>query len=112
MISLRGSPSPDGRRMSRRSCLRAVAVASFGLTLGERRAARGESPDGGPPRLVRQWGKRGAEAGEFNVPIAIAITPEEQVLVTDFRNARLQRFSTDGKLLAVHEVGPNPSGLA
>jgi sugar lactone lactonase YvrE len=63
---------------------------------------------------LRQWGNRGKGPGEFVVPIAVAVTPDDDqhVLVTDFRNARLQRFSCEGKLLAVHEVGPYPGGLA
>lgn len=87
-------------------------MASLGLGLPTRRSNGADAPDDRVPRFLRQWGKRGHERGEFNVPIAIVITPEQEVLVSDFRNARVQRFTREGKLLAVHEVGPNPSGLA
>jgi tripartite motif-containing protein 71 len=114
MAGRRDGTGPGAHRVSRRSCLRAGAVACLGSGLMAPRPGRGEPPGGRPPRLLRQWGKRGMAPGEFEVPIAVALTPDDgqHALVTDFRNARLQRFTTGGKLLAVHEVGPYPGGLA
>ncbi len=63
-------------------------------------------------RFLREWGRRGKADGEFNVPIGIAMTNDESLLVSDFRNGRLQKFSLEGKFLAAFEVGSNPSGLA
>ena len=62
------------------------------------------------PRFLGEWGKEGSEPGEFHFPIGIAINAADEVFVTDFYNARVQKFSVDGKLLAVIPVLPNPAG--
>lgn len=56
--------------------------------------------EGEVPKFVLAWGKRGDKAGEFYSPIGIAINTEDEIYVTDLNNARLQKFSTDGKYLA------------
>ena len=114
MSKEKGLACRESSRVGRRSFLRAGAVASLGLIPKAANGGRAEPTGDTQPRFLRQWGKRGKAPGEFDVPIAVAVTPddEQQLLVTDFRNARLQRFATDGKLVAIHEVGPNPSGLA
>jgi sugar lactone lactonase YvrE len=53
---------------------------------------------------VLTWGEGGEGPGQFKSPIGIAIDgrlgPErERIFVTDLNNARVQSFSTDGKLL-------------
>lgn len=65
-----------------------------------------------PPKFVLEWGEEGTEPGQFKVPIGIAVTSAGEVLVTDFYNARVQRFSAEGKHLATFEVLPNPGALA
>jgi DNA-binding beta-propeller fold protein YncE len=72
-------------------------------------AARGDSKS---PRFVLEWGKQGAEPGEFNFPIGIAINRADEIFVTDFYNARVQRFSTDGKFFSAFGVSPFPGGIA
>lgn len=62
--------------------------------------------------FVREWGRRGAEPGEFDFPIAIAINDADEVFVTDHLNSRVQRFDRDGKLLGLFPVLPNPGGIA
>jgi len=52
------------------------------------------------------------EPGEFYFPIGIAITPADEILVTDHYNNRVQKFSPEGKLLAHFAVLPNPGGIA
>jgi|SRR5579863_2020847 len=64
------------------------------------------------PRFLRQWGSEGSEPGEFHFPIGIAINGADEIFVTDFYNDRVQKFSTDGKLLAVIPVLPTPGGIA
>lgn len=64
------------------------------------------------PRFVREWGREGTEPGEFHFPIGIAINGADEVFVSDFYNGRVQKFSTEGKLLAVIPVLPNPGGIA
>ena len=71
-----------------------------------------------PPRMVMTWGSNGTAEGQFDIPIAIVISPQDEILVTDFRQTnaeakgRLQRFDTSGKLLGSFEVEPMPGGLA
>jgi sugar lactone lactonase YvrE len=64
------------------------------------------------PRFLRQWGGKGSEPGEFHFPIGIAINAADEIFVTDFYNERVQKFNTDGKLLAVLEVPPGCGGIA
>lgn len=71
-----------------------------------------------PPRVALTWGSQGHGEGQFDLPIAVALNPRGEVLVTDFRQsnsearARLQRFDPDGRYLASFELDPMPGGLA
>jgi tripartite motif-containing protein 71 len=65
-----------------------------------------------PVRFLLEWGRQGAQHGEFNFPIGIAINPADEVLITDFYNARVQKFSTDGTFLSAFSVSPFPGGIA
>jgi len=67
---------------------------------------------GPAPRFLTEWGSEGSEPGEFHFPIGIAVNAADEVFVTDFYNDRVQKFSTDGKLLAVLPVLPTPGGIA
>ena len=69
-------------------------------------------PSADVPRFVKQWGQRGSKEGEFDFPIGIAINRADEVFVTDFYNARVQRFSADGAFLGAFQVAPFPGGLA
>lgn len=51
------------------------------------------------PKFVLAWGKKGDNAGEFYSPIGIALSKKDEVYVTDLNNARLQKFTADGKYL-------------
>gem|GEM_PF-2906656 len=53
--------------------------------------------------FLRQWGRAGTEAGEFNSPAGIAIDSKDQVYVTDPRNHRIQVFDVNGN--AIFEWG-------
>ena len=48
---------------------------------------------------VRQWGSRGTGPGQFNQPHGLAVSEEGVVYVADRNNARLQRFTLEGKYL-------------
>ena len=50
-------------------------------------------------RFLLSWGTKGDQPGEFSSPIGIAISAKDEVFVTDVNNARLQRFTADGKHL-------------
>jgi len=72
------------------------------------------APDG---RLVREFGRFGAAAGELNLPTAVAVGPGGQIYVTEAGNGRVQVFSADGrplKLLAPsgEQALRNPFGVA
>lgn len=75
-------------------------------------AVADDKAEGEPPRFVREWGKRGQKPGEFDFPIGIAVDRDDTVWVCDFYNARLQRFSPEGKFLSAFNVLPNPGGIA
>lgn len=71
--------------------------------------ARGDEPQ---ITFVREWGQRGAEPGEFDFPIAIALSASDELFVTDHLNSRVQRFNGNGELLGHYAVLPNPGGIA
>jgi sugar lactone lactonase YvrE len=50
-------------------------------------------------KFLLSWGQKGEKPGEFHSPIGIAVTPKDEVYVTDLNNARVQKFSTEGKHL-------------
>ncbi len=90
----------------RRQFLCAGAMAAFGLT------ARAESSPSLKLKFVREWGESGKGPGEFGSAIGIAINSRDEILVTDAPNNRVQRFSTDGKLLGEFATSPFPGGIA
>jgi len=92
----KGLNPPTDRPLDRRSAAQGQVVAAKAAT----------------PRFLGEWGKKGSEPGEFHFPIGIAINSADEVFVTDFYNARVQKFSVDGKLLAIIPVLPNPGGIA
>lgn len=74
--------------------------------------ARGDEPPTAVPRFILEWGQQGSDNGEFDFPIGIAINRADEVFVTDFTNARVQKFSAEGKFLAAFAVSPFPGGIA
>jgi tripartite motif-containing protein 71 len=70
--------------------------------------------DEGPGRIgfLRAWGERGADPGQFDFPIGIAVNAADELFITDHYNNRVQKFDTSGKLLAHFAVLPNPGGIA
>jgi DNA-binding beta-propeller fold protein YncE len=57
---------------------------------------RADRPQGGT-KFVFAWGKKGDKPGEFYSPISIAVNRKDNIYVTDLNNARVQRFTADGK---------------
>jgi DNA-binding beta-propeller fold protein YncE len=74
--------------------------------------AIGAEPQATLPHFAIEWGSRGSEPGQFDFPIGIAINRADQVFVTDFTNSRVQKFSSDGKILAAIPVSRFPGGIA
>jgi DNA-binding beta-propeller fold protein YncE len=89
--------------------IRVIPLAA--LLLGGSHLA-GDEPKTQPARFLVQWGSRGNGLGEFDFPIGIVVGRDGDVFVTDFYNARVQRFDTKGKYLASFDVLPNPGGIA
>ncbi len=50
-------------------------------------------PDG---RLLRGWGRNGADHGEFRYPATVAVLPNRRLAVVDVFNTRVQIFDRDG----------------
>lgn len=74
---------------------------------------RGDEPAAAArPRFELEWGSYGSRPGEFDFPIGIALAPDGEVVVTDFYNARVQRFTPLGEYVASFAVLPNPGGIA
>ncbi len=65
-----------------------------------------------PIKFLLTWGKMGKEAGELHSPIGIAINAKDEIFVTEFKNNRVQKFSTEGKALLHFAVEKMPGGIA
>jgi DNA-binding beta-propeller fold protein YncE len=94
------------------TCLAVAVVGLVGAPAGPAGQGRAAAPQAAAPRFLKEWGRKGSAPGEFHFPIGIAVNAADEVLVTDFYNNRVQKFSTDGKLLAVIPVLPQPGGIA
>ncbi|HMF20149.1 MAG TPA: 6-bladed beta-propeller, partial [Gemmataceae bacterium] len=81
----------------------AFIVASVGVLLPFFGAVL---PAGQPQssKFLLAWGKKGDKPGEFYSPIHIAITKKDEVFVADLNNARVQRFTTEGKFLGSFDL--------
>jgi DNA-binding beta-propeller fold protein YncE len=62
--------------------------------------------------FVLTWGKQGSAPGEFRFPIGLAVNRANEVLVSDYRNARIQKFDTEGRLLGSFATLPTPGAIA
>ena len=101
-LAFRPKPSPW---VCRASFAWAIVIA---ISLASTHA-RGDETS---PRFLLEWGRQGAEEGEFDFPIGIVINRADEVFVTDFTNARVQRFSAEGKFLSAFSVSAFPGGIA
>ena len=68
---------------------------------------------------MSQWGSGGDGEGEFNMPWGLASDSDSNIYVADWRNDRIQKFTSDGEFLqawggsdAEDGVFNRPSGLA
>jgi sugar lactone lactonase YvrE len=75
-------------------------------------SAHAEDKGNARPRFVLEWGKQGSANGEFDFPIGIAISTTDEVFVTDFKNARVQKFRANGEFVSSFPVAPFPGGIA
>ena len=93
-------------RPTRRVFLATVPTVLLGRAVG----ALGT--EGVTLRFLQAWGKKGKEPGELDAPIGLAINAKDEILVSEFRNNRVQRFSTEGRALGRFAVLPMPGGIA
>jgi tripartite motif-containing protein 71 len=56
----------------------------------------------GFPPFLTMWGSPGGAPGSFNSPDQVAVDSDGHVYVADRQNNRVEKFSSDGKLLAVN----------
>ena len=68
--------------------------------------------ENGPTPFLLKWGKPGTGQGEFDFPIGVAVNEIDEVVVADFYNNRIQRFTADGKFLDEFPTAPFPGGIA
>lgn len=71
-----------------------------------------DTPDQVSSHFVLQWGKKGTQDGEFNFPIGIAVAGHGTILVSDFYNSRIQRFTSDGAFISSFATLANPGAIA
>jgi sugar lactone lactonase YvrE len=67
-------------------------------------ALRSMAEDLPQPKFVLAWGEPGDGPGQFHSPIGLAIGKDDEVVVTDLNNARVQRFTTEGKHLGSFDL--------
>lgn len=99
-----------GRGSSSALALLAVCAASVSALVPSTVLADEAAPSG--VRFLLEWGTNGAEPGQFDSPIGIAINDHDEVYVTDFYNGRVQTFDTQGRLIRMFPVADYPGGIA
>lgn len=62
-------------------------------------------------KYLKEWGKKGAGQGEFNLPHSICLDGKGRLYVGDRENNRVQVFDADGKFLAEWKESGAPYGL-
>jgi sugar lactone lactonase YvrE len=106
--TMKGSRTP--LTINRRAFLLASALflAGYGAGTDQKKTKSTASA----LRFLLAWGKHGKAVGEFDAPIGLAINSADEIYVSEFRNNRVQRFSSKGKLLGSSATAPMPGGLA
>jgi sugar lactone lactonase YvrE len=96
--------------ISRRSFVRGLGISSLAFLTAPYCAISHDTLPA--PTFVLEWGGYGKADGEFDSPVGIAIGPDEEVYVAEFRNQRVQRFTSEGKFLSGFAVQPHAGGVA
>jgi DNA-binding beta-propeller fold protein YncE len=104
-----------GKKDETKDCFNKPADVAFGPS-GEIYVADGYgnsrvvkfSADG---KYLKEWGKKGKAAGEFNLPHAICVDGKGRVYVGDRENNRIQVFDEDGMFLGQWKETGAPFGL-
>src|SRR5688572_14398382 len=64
------------------------------------------------PTFLLEWGGQGTGEGQFDAPIGIAIGHDDVIYTSEFRNERVQWFTTNGEFLGQIKVQPHAGGVA
>jgi DNA-binding beta-propeller fold protein YncE len=62
-------------------------------------------------KFVKSWGGKGTAPGQFDQPHSILVTPQNQLLVADRENRRVQIFDLDGRYVSSWKFNGLPCGL-
>lgn len=81
--------------------------ALAGEPIGAAAAKANEGPPVPALRFVTSWGKKGDADGEFYSPVHVAITMQDEVVVADLNNSRIQTFDLEGKFLRKFDLPPD-----
>jgi sugar lactone lactonase YvrE len=96
--------------VSRRQFLERSGAGLLAVLSGASAAA---SDDAAPaPRFLLEWGRRGKGEGQFDACVGIAIGKNDEIYTAEFRNERVQRFTSEGRFLGMFPVKPHAGGLA
>ncbi|MGD9854848.1 MAG: hypothetical protein AB7U20_07835 [Planctomycetaceae bacterium] len=99
-----------GMSVSRRLFLRGTGAGAVAFLTG---VGVAEGADTAPPaRFLLEWGGHGEAEGEFSACVGIAIDQSDVVYTAEFRNQRVQKFTTAGKFLGSFPVQPHAGGVA
>ena len=64
---------------------------------------------------IQSFGSYGFSPGQFISPLGVAVDDEDNILVAEYRNYRIQKFTSDGKFLAAADnlgFNSSPNGVA
>jgi DNA-binding beta-propeller fold protein YncE len=109
--------STDGRVLATWASSRSSVVATDidgNVYVAESSTIVKRSPDG---HVLARWGGMGRGPGRFDRPGGIVVDPTGTIYVSDYGNARIQKLSAKGKLLAIwasrgRRLIFNPAALA
>ena len=96
-VGTKGVPGLDGTHLNRPTDVVVAPTGEFYVSdgYGNSRVAK-FSADG---KFLFDWGSKGTEAGEFDLPHGIALDAKGRVYVADRTNNRIQVFKPDGTFL-------------
>lgn len=100
-VGERGVPGLDGTHFNQPTDVAVASDGSFYVSdgYGNSRVAK-FSPDG---HFLFDWGTKGTEPGQFDLPHSIALDSSGKVYVADRSNRRTQIFDGNGKFLKIWE---------
>jgi DNA-binding beta-propeller fold protein YncE len=108
-LGKRGEPGDDADHFNRPTDVAVAPSGEFYVSdgYGNSRVVK-FSKEG---KFLKQWGKKGAGEGEFNLPHAICLDARGRVYVADRENNRVQIFDGEGHFLEQWKETGAPFGL-